>query len=112
MSALVMENLSGEVTRIPSDATAFPLRHPGANLLIVGEWLDPAESERNIAWVRATHDAMTPFLGGWNYVNYMADDATPTSVASAYGANYERLRAVKKRYDPKNVFHLNQNVVP
>ena len=112
MSALVMENLSGEVTRIPSDATAFPLRHPGANLLIVGEWLDPAESERNIAWVRATHDAMTPFLGGWNYVNYMADDATPTSVASAYGANYERLRAVKKRYDPKNVFHLNQNVMP
>ena len=103
---------SGEVTRIAPDATAFPLRQPGANLLIVGEWLDPDASDQNISWVRSVYDAMTPYLGKWNYVNYMADDATQGSVANAYGSNYERLRAVKRRYDPNNVFHLNQNVVP
>jgi FAD/FMN-containing dehydrogenase len=112
MSAIVMENLSGEVTRIAPDATAFPLRQAGANLLIVGEWLDPDASDQNISWVRSVYDAMTPYLGKWNYVNYMADDATQGSVANAYGSNYERLRAVKRRYDPNNVFHLNQNVVP
>ena len=63
--------------------------------------------------VGARHvQAMPPFMAASRYVNYLNDDEGDDPAASAYGPNYERLRAIKTKYDPMNVFHLNQNIPP
>ena len=112
MGTLALEHFHGEVCRIGATATAFPHRAEGYNLLVLGEWMDPADNASCIAWVRQTYDAMQPFMGGGRYVNYLGDDEAQDGVAAAYGANFARLREIKKKYDPGNVFHLNQNIRP
>ena len=111
MSGIFIEHFHGAVTRIDPTATAFPHREPGFNLVLSGEWLDPTEDERNIAWVRATFEDLTPHMADAVYVNYLSADE-PERVGAAYGPNWERLAALKQTWDPDNVFHLNQNVKP
>jgi FAD/FMN-containing dehydrogenase len=110
MGALLLEHFHGAVCRVAPDATAFPHRDPSYNLSVLGEWTDPAQTEACIAWTRATYDAITPFMAARRYVNYLGDDEA--GIAEAYGANLPRLRKIKSRYDPGNVFHLNQNIPP
>jgi FAD/FMN-containing dehydrogenase len=112
MSSLFLEHFHGAATRVKQDATAFPYRRPGYNLSVLAQWLDPGESDANIAWTRETYSAVEPHFAGEAYVNYLGDDTPAASVREAYGSNFERLRAVKRRYDPKNLFHLNQNIPP
>lgn len=112
MSSMLLEHFHGAVTRIPVDATAFPHRNTGYNLLIAGQWMDPTQSDECIAWVRQTYEAMTPFIATGRYVNYLGDDETSTDVAHAYGSNYSRLQQIKTKYDPGNLFRLNQNIQP
>ena len=76
------------------------------------QWLDPAQSAECTAWARETYDAMRPFMAEGRYVNYLGDDEGGGPVAAAYGPNFARLRAVKKAYDPENIFQLNQNIPP
>jgi len=72
---------------------------------------DPADTEANIAWTRDTFEALQPHMADRRYVNYLsADDAGYTR--DAYGSNYERLVELKRRYEPHNIFHLNQNIDP
>jgi FAD/FMN-containing dehydrogenase len=112
-SSFVIENLHGEVTRVPVEATAVPHREPGYNFLITSVWLDPAASDENVAWTRAAFEAVRPFTEERRYSNYLAADETDeTHVRSAFGPNYERLAALKSAYDPTNLFRLNQNVRP
>jgi FAD/FMN-containing dehydrogenase len=109
--ALVVEELHGAATRVASDATAFPHREPGFNLLLISQWTDPAATERGIGWAQETFDRLTPFLADRSYTNYLtADDHS--RVRQAFGANYARLVDVKRRYDPENRFHGNQNIRP
>ena len=108
----MLEHFHGAVTRVPVDATAFPHRKPGYNFLIVGQWLDPAQSDTCIKWVRETYEAMRPYMANGRYVNYLGDDESSDAVSRAYGPVYERLRKVKTMYDPNNVFRLNQNIQP
>jgi FAD/FMN-containing dehydrogenase len=113
MSGIVLEEFHGAATRVKETATAFPHRRPGFNLLIVSEWTDPAESAVNIAWARETYAAMQPYAGSGRYVNYLGgEEEGEDPVAAAYGANYARLRTVKAKYDPANLFHMNQNIKP
>jgi hypothetical protein len=84
----------------------------GYNLLIPAEWLDPGETTRSIAWARETYDAMHPYCAPDRYVNYLDQDEAGDAVRAAYGPNYARLRSVKTKYGPTNVFHLNQNILP
>jgi FAD/FMN-containing dehydrogenase len=100
------------VTRVPVDAVAYPHRMQGHNLVIIGQWLDAAETATNIAWVRETYDRLEPLFANQRYVNYMPDDETDEGLAAAYGPNYARLRQLKRTYDPENVFHMNQNIQP
>lgn len=111
---MALEHLHGEVVRKGVDETAFPLRQEGHNALIIGQWADPAETERAVAWCRSAYAAMDRFERIGRYVNYLDADesADAGTVANMYGPNYERLREVKARYDPENIFHLNQNIVP
>jgi FAD/FMN-containing dehydrogenase len=113
MSSILIERFHGAVTRVPVEATAFPHRAPGYNLLITSVWTDPSGTAANVDWTRSTFDAMRPFLAPGRYANYLADDDAGEAVArAAYGPNYERLGRVKAAYDPENALHLNVNILP
>jgi len=114
MSALLLEHFHGAATRVGPTETAFPHRTPGYNLLVVGEWMDAATSGANMAWVREFYAAMARHFAPGRYVNYLNADEIKEreSVEAAFGPNGSRLREVKRRYDPDNVFHLNQNIRP
>ena len=112
MSGLLLEHIHGAATRVGVSETAFPHRREGYNFLVVSEWLNPADNTRNIAWGRESYDAMRPYFTSGRYVNYLGEDDGEDAVAAAYGSNYQRLRTLKAKYDPTNLFHLNQNIRP
>jgi FAD/FMN-containing dehydrogenase len=103
--------INGAVHDVPSDATAFGHRDANFALVIAGMWPDPADNERNIAWVRDYYAAITPYAQPGGYTNFAAAD-DQAKVADNYGANYGRLQEVKRQYDPDNLFRLNQNIAP
>jgi FAD/FMN-containing dehydrogenase len=112
MSAVLIEHFHGAVTRVDPTATAVPHREPGWNLAILSEWTDPAHTHANVAWTRETHAALKPELSDRRWLSYLGDDEGEDAIRAAYGPNYDRLRQIKRRYDPDNVFHLNHNIAP
>lgn len=102
-------HLGGQVSRVPSDATAFSRRDVEFIVNVHTRWREPGQDSACIAWARALFDALTPHASGSVYVNFMPDDETDR-VRGAYGANYDRLAVIKQRYDPQNMFRLNQNI--
>jgi FAD binding domain/Berberine and berberine like len=111
-SAAVLEELGGAVSRVGRDETAFGERSAHYNLIITGEWIDPAESEKNIRWTQDFWEAMQPFESEAAYVNYL-DTEGEDRIKAAYGpAKYQRLVALKNKYDPTNLFRMNQNIKP
>ena len=112
MTAMLFEHFHGAVTRVGETDTPVPHRQEGWNLAITSEWMDPADTEANIAWTQETFAALQPHLAARRWLNYLGDDAQEDAVRAAYGPNWDRLREVKRRYDPDNVFHLNQNIAP
>lgn len=112
MGQFLIEHLHGAVTRIGVSDTAFPHRKEGYNFLILAQWTDPADTSACIAWARETAELMQPFFAAGRYVNYLDDDETGDPVAAAYGPNYRRLQQIKAKYDPANVFRMNQNIRP
>ena len=112
LSAVLVEHLGGAVARVGQDETAFDHRDAEYNFAIIGKWLDPAEAEANIAWARGLWEAMRPYARG-TYVNYLGVGDTAERVKDAYSPEkYARLAALKRAYDPENVFRRNQNIVP
>jgi FAD/FMN-containing dehydrogenase len=103
-----LQQMHGAAARVPAGDTAFAHRHDQWDTLILSQWERPADDERNVAWTRALHAALAPYLEQAVYVNDLGEE--PDRVRAAYGAAWERLAAIKARYDPDNVFHLNQNV--
>jgi FAD/FMN-containing dehydrogenase len=112
MGQMLLEHFHGAATRVKVGDTAFPHRADGYNFLVLCEWMDPAMTDRCIAWARETYAAMQPFMAPGRYVNYLADDEAGDPVAAAYGTNYKRLQQLKSKYDPGNFFHMNQNIRP
>jgi FAD/FMN-containing dehydrogenase len=112
MSAILFEHFHGAVCRVGETETAIPHREEGFNLVLPSVWLDPADTEANIAWTRETHAAFAPHLTERRWLNYLADDQGDDAVRGAYGPNYDRLVELKRRYDPENVFHHNHNIQP
>ena len=84
---------------------------PRANSSSCRSWADPAETERNVAWARDFFEAMQPFAARGVYVNDLGEEEGDR-VRAAYGANYDRLAAIKAAYDPTNIFRSNQNIRP
>jgi FAD/FMN-containing dehydrogenase len=111
---LLLEHFHGAATRVPSDATAYALRDEGYNMLLLGQWTDPSLADATTAWVRSSYGKMQAFTGERRYLNYLGDDdhGVPSNLSAAYGTNLPRLRTLKRRYDPENVFHLNVNIPP
>ena len=112
MSAILLEHFHGAAARVGVGETAFPLRSPGYNFLVLSQWTNPTDDEQCIAWARETYAAMQPFVGLGRYVNYLDDDEPGDPAVAAYGPNYRRLREIKAKYDPENFFHMNQNIRP
>jgi FAD/FMN-containing dehydrogenase len=112
MSAILFEHFHGAVTRVGVSDTAVPHRDEGWNLVLPSVWLNPADTDANVAWTRDTFAALRPHFGPGRWLNYLADDDGDDAVRAAYGPNFDRLREVKRRYDPENVFHLNHNIEP
>lgn len=112
LSAVLVEHVGGAVSRVGRDETAFDHRDAEYNLAIIARWLDPAEEEANIAWARTLWEAMQPYARGV-YVNYLGVGDSADRVREAYSpAKYARLAALKREYDPENIFRRNQNIAP
>jgi hypothetical protein len=105
-------NLGGAVNRVPVEATAYPHRNINFVMNVHTRWSTPAEDASCIGWARALFDAAAPFATGGVYVNFMPDDEAKRVRSGAYGPNYDRLARIKAKYDPKNLFRMNQNVAP
>ncbi|MCZ6577962.1 MAG: BBE domain-containing protein [Gammaproteobacteria bacterium] len=112
MTGMILEHIHGVASGIRPEDTAFPHRATGYNLLIASEWLESADTDSNIEWTRETYNILEQFMSDGSYVNYLGDDETSDRIKSAYEVNFDRLQKLKTRYDPDNVFHLNQNIVP
>ncbi len=103
--------MHGQVCRVSKTETAFSLRQAGYSfrLTALEEHLAPAEA--SIAWVKGLNGALQPFSGGRIYYNYLTDQGAE-GVRAAFGQNYERLVALKSKYDPTNFVRTNQNIAP
>ncbi|HEY7465978.1 MAG TPA: FAD-binding oxidoreductase, partial [Dehalococcoidia bacterium] len=110
LSALHVHHLGGAVARGGVNSS-FAHREAPFLINVPGMWAEPSQAEAEVKWVRDTAQALHPFAAAGLYLNFMdGDDAD--KVAAAYGPNYQRLREVKRRFDPENVFRLNQNILP
>ena len=106
-----LEHAHGAVTRVASNATAFPARGHAFDLVVLSLWDDAKDDARNVAWTRDFDRAMRPWSAYSVYVNALAED-DGGRVQEAYGDNYARLVQVKTKYDQSNRFRRNQNIPP
>jgi FAD/FMN-containing dehydrogenase len=109
-SLVQIQHVHGAASRVSPTATAFALREESYVISIVAAW-DGGEAQRHIAWARACWRALSPFASSGVYVNFLGNEGEER-VRAAYGVNYERLVALKNKYDPTNFFSLNQNIRP
>lgn len=112
MNQIILEHFHGAPTRVAADATAYTLRREGFNVLGLGQWMNPASDQKCIDWVKATEEALKPFRTSQRYMNYLGADSDADQLTAAYGANVARLRSIKRKYDPENVFRRNINIPP
>jgi FAD/FMN-containing dehydrogenase len=109
VGAVGLQRMSGVASRLAPTATAFAHRVAQYDFLILSQWFEAADSARNVQWTEALFEAMQPHLEKSVYVNNLGDEG-PERVRAAYGENYSRLVALKRSYDPDNMFRGNQNI--
>lgn len=111
LSAMHLYPIDGAVHRVGPHDTAFSHRDANFSQVIVGVDGDPANRDRIIRWAREYWEALHPYSAGGAYVNFMMDEGQDRIVAT-YRDNYPRLAAIKQKYDPTNLFRVNQNIPP
>jgi FAD/FMN-containing dehydrogenase len=111
-SGVFIPHYHGAFSRVGKRDTAYYHRDLQYELLILSSWIDPVDSEANISWTRELFQAVQTQVRGAVYVNMLDRDEGELRVQEAYGMNYERLVALKNKYDPTNFFRLNQNIRP
>ena len=111
MSNVLFFHIHGAATRVDRDATAFGLRDDQWDYDVISQWTDTAQSAGHVQWTREFWSAVEPFASGQVYVNHL-DAEEGTRIRAAYTHGYERLVALKNKYDPTNLFRLNQNIRP
>jgi hypothetical protein len=112
LSLMHLYPIDGAVRRVAPDATAWRARETTWSMVIAAVGPDPAQAPALKSWARGYWEALRPFNMEGGYVNFMMDDEGQARTRAAYGANYQRLAAVKAAYDPTNLFRLNQNIEP
>lgn len=108
---IFLGSVSGAQNKIPADATAYSARDARFIVNVHGRWERPEDDKKTISWCRKFFEATMPFASAGAYVNFMTEDESER-IPSAYGANYDRLVSLKQKYDPENLFHMNQNIMP
>jgi FAD/FMN-containing dehydrogenase len=111
-SAVGFQQLGNAANRVGQDETAFSHRDAMYDFLMLSGWDDPSEAERNIQWTRQIYDAMKPALHAGIYVNALGEDSAQWIQAAFRPHTYQRLVALKNKYDPTNLFRLNPNIKP
>jgi len=111
LSLMHLYPIDGAVHRVKPNATAWSYRDVRWSMVIAGIDPDPANAEAISTWAKNYWSALRPHTAGGAYVNFMMEEGQER-VQATYGKNYKRLRAVKKKYDPKNLFRVNQNIKP
>jgi hypothetical protein len=110
-TVILFAELHGAYSRIGKADTAYFHRDLQYDAIILAGWTDPTDTERNINWTRELFAVWEPYLARAAYVNDLGDEGEDRA-RSAYGDNYARLAALKAKYDPANLFRLNQNIKP
>jgi FAD/FMN-containing dehydrogenase len=111
-STMHMYPINGAAARVAKTDTAWNYRDATWAQVIVGVDPDPANNDKTISWTRSYYDALHPYSAGAAYVNFLQGDEGEGRVKASYGDNYEQLVAIKKKYDPDNLFRVNQNIKP
>jgi FAD/FMN-containing dehydrogenase len=111
MKAVQLRVLGGAVARVPNDASAYAHRDRGLMVNVAAMYLDEAETETHQAWVDGLAESLGK-NGAGGYVGFLGDEDEETLRAAYPGGTWERLRGLKRRYDPDNLFHLNHNIPP
>jgi hypothetical protein len=111
LSATIFELYGEAATREPSGGAAYPHRELLYDLVIMSHWIDTDDDQVNISWNRKLWEALQPYLSSKVYVNTLGVEGQDR-VKQAYGKNYEKLAQLKRKYDPDNIFHMNQNILP
>jgi FAD/FMN-containing dehydrogenase len=109
---VLLFQLGGAVSRVGEGETAAGNRAASYVLNIASAWTDPGESEYHVEWTRDFWWAMHPFGTGGVYVNFLSQDEGQERVRAAYGPNHALLVELKNKYDPTNLFRMNQNIRP
>jgi FAD/FMN-containing dehydrogenase len=112
LTAIILIPGGGAIPRVADEATAFGQRNAPWNIHFLSMWPDPADNDRNIAYTRGIALAMQPWTSGWLYLNFIGDEGTQRVEAAFGPEKYQRLRELKKQWDPRNLFHHNQNIPP
>ena len=110
-SEILFAQLGGAVNRLTNSDSAYGRRDAQYLMNVHGRWADRSGDEKGIGWARELFNAAAPYSTGSVYVNFLSSD-DESRVRAAYGSNYERLVALKNRYDPTNLFRVNQNIRP
>ena len=114
-SVFAFQQLGNSANRVAADATAFSYRNARYDCVIISGWEDPSEEYANIRWARGVYDALMPFSTGATYLNTLgfSEDLAEGRVKEAFLPDtYQRLVALKSKYDPTNLFRLNANIKP
>jgi FAD/FMN-containing dehydrogenase len=111
-STMHLYPIDGAAARVDRNATAWSYRGARYGQVIVGVDPDPANVDAIRSWTQHYHDAVHPYTAGGAYVNMMMDDEGQERIRASYRDNYDRLVEVKRRYDPENLFRVNQNITP
>ena len=104
--------IDGAVRRVGKSETAWNARDATWSMVIAGIDPNPQKAGEITRWTRATGKQCIPYSAGGGYVNFMMDDGEEAALRATYGDNYDRLVAIKKKYDPTNFFRVNQNIKP
>jgi FAD/FMN-containing dehydrogenase len=114
LTLVVTFQMGGAINRVGATETAYAERSAPWMSSIDGNWENPADNAKNIAWVRETFNQIAPYSTGTTYTNFtgQADESADALASTAFGANMVRLGAVKAAYDPDNFFRLNANITP
>lgn len=104
--------IHGAAARVAPDATAFGARKRHWDVNVISQWLDPADSQAQIAWVRKVWSSVEPHTTGAAMINHLNTEDKTDRIRASYGGNYDRLAAIKRKYDPTNFFRLNANIPP
>ena len=110
-STMHLYPINGAASRVGKNDTAWNYRDATWAQVMVGVDPDPANNEKTISWTKSYYEALHPYSAGGAYVNFMMDEGEER-VKATYGDNYERLVAIKDKYDPDNLFRVNQNIKP